>query len=510
MTDAPLNERGIDVNWKDGVVLLILFGALLSLTLPRLGDVPAPWFDEGLVLQPAKNLVESGQYGIRLGEDVAWFHPAIQTGPTVVAPIALLFRLFGVGFLQARIVVVVYACAALVAFYALARVVSGRRAVAAVAGFLLISTFDHEFTSFPLMARQVLGEVPALFFFWSGTALWFLARRDGWRAWVGAGLLWGLAMVTKAQFVLLLPVALFGTWISERLTGKRVNVHRFLVPTFVAGLCVAGWYGVQLLSVGWETFGSLGSAGVAHFLNFSLRSGVGALSRLAGSTLLLGGFPAMVYTFGAGLRSDEPEDGRHIFLVVFSFTWLMWYAFFSIGWMRYAFVPAVTSLIPLAYCSLQLWEWSTESVDIRIGWRAVSLGHLAMATLGLMVVLSGTVSLAKTIAREPGSGLDELIVYLNEEVSREALIETWEWEVVCVTDHSFHLPPYEVTNMVTEQIWRRLPRDEDLYEPTAEDPDYLLLGTFGRWTSVYSALLRERRPTLVASFGDYELYRVDQ
>jgi 4-amino-4-deoxy-L-arabinose transferase-like glycosyltransferase len=140
------------------VLLAVLLVGALFLCSYRLETYPAPWFDEGLGFQPAKNFVFYGEYGLRSSEGFQSFHPAIQTGPTVLLPIALVFRVFGFGILQARSIIVIYSILAMLSFYALIRSTCNRW-VALLASLLLISTFDHEFTSFIFMSRQVLAEV---------------------------------------------------------------------------------------------------------------------------------------------------------------------------------------------------------------------------------------------------------------------------------------------------------------------------------------------------------------
>src|SRR5690348_18477110 len=80
----------------------------LWLALYNLGYSPVPWFDEGEHLRVPKTLVQYGQYAVWSADGFRYFGPTIGVGPTVLLPIALVFKLFGIGLVQARLVMVAY------------------------------------------------------------------------------------------------------------------------------------------------------------------------------------------------------------------------------------------------------------------------------------------------------------------------------------------------------------------------------------------------------------------
>src|SRR5579863_2404719 len=99
-----------------GFVVVVLFVATY-----HLDRYPVTWFDEGSHLHVPQDLVWYGVYADRSSEGFRYFGPTIGVGPTVMLPIALVFRLAGVGLLQARLVVAVYAMGSVVLFGLLAR-----------------------------------------------------------------------------------------------------------------------------------------------------------------------------------------------------------------------------------------------------------------------------------------------------------------------------------------------------------------------------------------------------
>lgn len=506
-----MNDRR--ANGVEAILIIGIFICILLLCLYRLETYPAPGFDEGLNFQAAKNVALDGQYGLRSTEGFVGFHPALQTGPTVLLPVALVFRLAGTGVLQARLVSVFYTVLALAVFYWLVRKICDRK-VAFLASLLLIFTFDHEFTSFVFMGRQMLGEIPALAFFWMGTLLWFRAwKSPRWVALVCPGLLWGLAMLTKVQFALVLPAALLLFWLFDRISHKKLQIRQILVSVLVSGLCVLVWYGYQVLSLGfadfWQQSTELGSAGVMHFCNLSPRRMVNVVLQLLGSQLILFGLPGMLYIVGSNLQKREESEHHQVFLVTFTIVWLGWYTFLSIGWVRYAFVPATMSTIFTARLLADLWGWTNQHHQACLQRLALDPRHLAVGGMTVMLILSGMLPLVKEIVQSPDNGLRELAHYLNTNVPDDVVIESWEWEVDLLTEHIYHHPPYEVTNAYTEQIWYDVPVPPNMYDFQVFRPMYLIVGPFAKWTGLYPRDFLEEKCTLLVSAGEYDLYRVE-
>ncbi len=79
----------------------ILWLLLLLMAFISLEDIPVPWFDEGWTLSLARNWVVAGHYGhLLMGEPVQI--TILNAGFPVIAPVALSFRLLGVGVWQGR------------------------------------------------------------------------------------------------------------------------------------------------------------------------------------------------------------------------------------------------------------------------------------------------------------------------------------------------------------------------------------------------------------------------
>src|SRR5262249_22104751 len=143
-------------NERRRIFRIVVTAVLLFFAIYRLADFPITWFEEGSHLRVAKALVRSGVNADSSSSGFD-FGPTLGVGPMVTVPIALVFKLFGIGLVQARLVIVVYLVAGLFLFYRLARTLESE-SVAWRAIALLISS-----RSIALLetGREVLGEVPA-------------------------------------------------------------------------------------------------------------------------------------------------------------------------------------------------------------------------------------------------------------------------------------------------------------------------------------------------------------
>ncbi len=217
--------------WTAILVIIVFFLALYNLE-----HFPPTWYDEGVHLLVAQKLALQGEYR---------FGPAL--GPTVFFPIAAAFRAAGTSLLPARIVMIGYLLLCLLAFYALARYLGGWK-VAVTGTFLFVASPGTDLLRW---GRQVVGEVPATFFFLLAALLWLktleeahTSCRKGKLLLAGACL--GLAILTKNQFLLLLPAWIL-LWIVNRLYYRQANHSDFALPLFSVVVCIAAWYVSQRL-----------------------------------------------------------------------------------------------------------------------------------------------------------------------------------------------------------------------------------------------------------------------
>ncbi|NLE45692.1 MAG: glycosyl transferase [Chloroflexi bacterium] len=503
------------VNSCPYAITAIAIVAVLFLALYNLTSYPTTWFDEGSHLHVPKTLVRFGVYADYSSEGFRHYGPTVGVGPTVMLPIAAAFRLLGIGLLQARLVMVVYLMATVLVFYRLAYELGGRR-MAWVAMALLISSRGVSLLEY---GRQVLGEVPGLLFLTSGLGVWFVGwRRADWRRLMVAGLLLGLATITKNQYLLVLAPSLGLAWIANLLYYRTAPHRVFIVPGIIVAVCFALWQVYMILYLGPATASEnlesfrVATAGAAMVFSPSLmKRGVSEL--LSHNVYLAALLPVLMYGSALALpRQREAQRwGVLLILVVVN---LVWYVVGSISWLRYAF-PG------LAIASLFVARFFHDMTDgFRLDWKnlrdGLSTGQAfsrSSALRGAMLIWLAAMILlplgqtVRDIVAPPFNAPAAMAAYLDENVPRDALIETWEPEMGFLTDHNYHFPPPLLLNTAVGYVWLGgSPPSQEYDFVEAHHPDWVLVGEFSRWVDVYPRDTLQTDYRLVTSIGAYELY----
>lgn len=191
---------------------LIAFLIVGVLGTYNLVTYPVTWFDEGVFLVAARTLAQTGFYATQSVDGLKLFDAMVTTGPTVIAPVALVFKLFGVGLAQARLVAVVYLLLGALGLFRVANQLYGN-----AVGTLSILVFASLGEAGAIVnGRNVLGEIAAITYLLWGASLFVSAQQTGRiRFYLLSGLLLGLAVLTKNQFIILAPV-LVGLWATSR------------------------------------------------------------------------------------------------------------------------------------------------------------------------------------------------------------------------------------------------------------------------------------------------------
>jgi 4-amino-4-deoxy-L-arabinose transferase-like glycosyltransferase len=173
--------------------LIGLFAIII--TLPIIGLQPFG-FDEGWIAQAPRNMAETGvyaSYGAAFNGEDKVFDTFLSTGPSVTLPIAAAFKLFGIGVVQARwVMLAFYVGTIFVLAWYVFRTTRSLFALVAPLSLLLLSSSGIPFRI------DILGEVAAASYA-LGSCIAFGMRRYRW-----AGLLAGLAVLAKFIMIMLL------------------------------------------------------------------------------------------------------------------------------------------------------------------------------------------------------------------------------------------------------------------------------------------------------------------
>src|SRR5512135_466549 len=287
-------------------LLLLLLTMLLSLTY-HLEETPPLNFDEGWVMSVARNWVELGRY-VSLFDGRQIPPSMLNIGFPAVAPIALSFRLFGVGIWQGRLPGVLFTIGALCLLYHLALRLYDRKVALGTLFVVIFMSGKLELHPF-FMGRQAEGEMPAVFLLLAGYDIFLYWRRCPLLLLPLAALLWGLAAATKMQ---VLPFLVAGLAVPI-IVGIARQRWRTVVP-ILAGLC---GFSACFLLFRWIQEGLLQADMFPQKMTlFSTIAIVPLLSvRVQSATaLLLLGVPALLgvcyyaWQYGAGNTNLSPDD----------------------------------------------------------------------------------------------------------------------------------------------------------------------------------------------------------
>jgi 4-amino-4-deoxy-L-arabinose transferase-like glycosyltransferase len=494
--DAHARSTGRPIPLRFAGVLVV---SLLLLTI-NLGTSPPVWFDEGHKMNAGRTLAETGVYGTYTVNGYRLFDPQISCGPADVVPMALSFRLFGLGVTQARAVFVAYTLLAVVALYSLAALMFGARAGAFA---VLIAVLAPSIGGVSLVAigRQVLGETAALALVLCGVLLWF-SRWESLtppRA-IAAGLLLGVGLLSKNQVVFaLLPALAIVVLAREWAMPRRL---------LSSGLPIVVMLGVVL---GWSLLGSVVTDPVTRGENSELlvdtiRSNLwtGLWGRtLSRGALVIAGIMALAVAVSAARlwrrRAGQCRDNAwwlEAFLALFVGVQAVWFTLFSVGWPRYAHAGLVVAMVMLGGAAGN-WLYASAA-------RSRTAPRLAWLLSAVLVMAHITGNSAGTRYNDA----EATAAFIDGTVPPDAIIETWEWELSALSRHRrFHHPDQGYLYKAIRQFSHAGEPFSLAYNPLKAEPDYLIIGPFGAWTELYSTSAVAGTFEPVADIGRYRVLK---
>ncbi|MGC8801848.1 MAG: ArnT family glycosyltransferase [Chloroflexus sp.] len=498
---ATQTRRSPIVSLRTGerIAALILMVLIVLLALINLPYAPRTWFDEGSHLHVPETLVRYGVYADISSEGFRYFGPTIGVGPTVMLPIALVFAGVGIDLLPARLVIVMYLFATLWLCYRHAARLHGTK-LALLTIVLLIASRTRGFEGMVEYGRQVLGEVPGVAWLGAGLLAYTLAvvspnQRRRYALLAGVG--FGLALITKNQFALIIAPGLgllaLLDWGYFRVGDQWLR----LAPPMIASIMFAGWLVIMLALLGPADFSAnlaktRQAAGGAIFvfdLDASMRS-VRYLGQVYGGLLI----PALLYSLWRCRRGGAMAFAE-LTPTLLAVLWLGWYLI-SLGWPRYAF-PAVVLGAPAV----------ARMIGDVIGWFWQRGHHWLAGVVGVYVVLviGFALSLTIQVIKTPDDSTHRMATFLNQTIPTDTIIETWEPELAVLTDHTYHYVPTELLDSAVRHTWLGGP--PVAYDGLAAQPPYVLTGPFSTYTGIYSVDVLTVTYTPLYSAGPYTLWQ---
>lgn len=502
-----------------GRAALLIAAAALIIGLWNL-EGPEFWWDEGWTLSVARNLVEHGHYGRLLNGQPA--PGGLEASPVVTLPVALSFRVLGVGLWQGRLVSLMGAAAALALTFVLAARLYDRRVAWGTLGALLALTAHPQLNAL-LTGRQVLGEMPMLCALMGGYLALDAALR-GRTLWIfPAALLWTLALLAKAQTLPFWAVSMAGA------TAVALLTHRWRAAALVAGGALLAYLArpwvlqTVMLPVMERTLPGTPVSGIYEVTAFvpNLSNRLFALQMI-----LIGGIPTLIGLGYAAWRllketrathpAGDEDRGAGIVLrtalLVLAGSWFAWFALLSVGVPRYLFPAIFVAGVFTAALLHDLTHGFRPAFVIeglvaplrtrRLTWESGGawLATLLIATTAPLTMLSYW----QHFTADERAAF-RVAAFLNTQTPPDALIETYESELHFLLDRRYHYPP----DQTHVELNRRSLLGQDTpvaYEPPAVFPSYLVVGRFAAGNRLYDAALASGSFREVIRDGRYTVY----
>jgi 4-amino-4-deoxy-L-arabinose transferase-like glycosyltransferase len=485
--------------------LLLIILLVCPLLLFRLVQSPNSWYDEGLNINAAQTLVDTGTFGLTTSTGIRLADPAIQTGSPMLLLMGIVVKLFENNLLAIRMVMVVFGILTLISLYALAYRLYGRFAAFLVVLMLIAMPPSDTTSTFILLSRQFLGEIPAILCISLGFYLLTSDRPSLW-TYVSVGILWGLAIIIKSQVFLILS-ATIAVWVLFRFITKKQDKFHWLLTAAVMG----GLYGLDLL---WRNtmagpmlannLAILREGITIHILPFrGLRnlSDWQTVFRFLISVIALSGLIFFVRRTAkpSPIFQQQTQSLRttQSLMLVFVSIWMLWFTFISIGWTRYSFVGLIFACVILSGVVSAVWS------NLKLPTNTLIYAGLIILTvaLGYLVNISD-------INDSTGDDFWRMAEEIKTQIPVDARILSLDWATDNFVPQHFMYPPTHTINVITENAFVRSNNNLE-FDSLAMCPQYILLGSLRLGSMVLETALNISDSKPLFQEGIYELYKIN-
>jgi len=198
-------------------------------------------------------------------------------------------------------------------------------------------------------------------------------------------------------------------------------------------------------------------------------------------------------------KSIGEQQWIELILVLFTLFIMVWFAVFSIGWVRYAYAGMIVGLFLIGRF---IWGLLTGILSKR--------NHLSMGLVGVVAIVAVGINFYVISNGVVAPDAQKTAEYIATAIPKDAVIETWEWELDMLSEHrQFHHPQQALLFEAIRQNSHHM-NFNLTYNALQANPDYLIVGTFSTWTRIYPNWMLKYFFTPVATFGVYTVYkRVD-
>jgi 4-amino-4-deoxy-L-arabinose transferase-like glycosyltransferase len=477
--------------------------------LYRPAEIPSLSWDEGWGLSVAKNWVQTGQYARLLqGNPVSAI--GMSKPFSVTGPIAFSFFLFGVGIWQGRLTAMIFMALALFLFFHLARkLFNPLIAYLSLFGLLLLAIPSaHPW----IIGREALAEAPMVFYLTVGY-LFLLASLNGNKyAIFGTMIFWGLALDSKGHVFPFLTASVILPIIITYLRKQWNFLKLFCIAW--AGSFPVYFLMVEIQKVLFSHYPIYVSTmkGLFTLVGFVITPTVRLVTL---NNILLYGIPTIIGLF-IGIKRiwkefKSIEFFQSSFYIKLSLlglvtSWFSWFAFLSIGWARYFFPISFMGSI---FIALMLEEFIGQGKQLLLGtFKQAFFSRIKIYLLLIVIIYSISFNMyAMYYQIKNGDNYPtQVSEYVKQNITSNALIETYESELIFLLDNPTHYPPDQVQIELNRRTFLGQKIDI-LYNPSNIKFDYLIDGPNSKMWQLYTPLLEQGHFLLVYEAGDYKIYK---
>ncbi|NJP05838.1 MAG: hypothetical protein HC837_09555, partial [Chloroflexaceae bacterium] len=199
---------------------------------------------------------------------------------------------------------------------------------------------------------------------------------------------------------------------------------------------------------------------------------------------------------------DNARTIVYLVLLTLVGSWFAWYVLLSVGWLRYLFPAIFLGTIFAAAMVINALSWLRSSARRR--WPTIAaLLALTLFVGTLPFTLATLQQFFTPITSEAAT--TRLARYINSETPPDALIESYDSEIFFLLERRYHFPP----DQLHVELNRRTFLEQDVpitYDPLAADPDYLVVGSFGKLWQLYDPVLASGAFRLIEQIDQYDIY----
>jgi hypothetical protein len=365
--------------------------------------------------------------------------------------------------------------------------------------------------SYVLLGRQALGEATAL----SIVALGLLLMLRGWTTqhWTLlalAGVACGVGILSRQQWGLALGPALLAVAVLRSLrqpTRWWLNI----VPLVTLALMILTWKAIEFIGTppGIRDENSLMALDAmrtnlitglwGRTLTPSALS-ISAIMTLGGGIALWRARACFRRTATADVSQSQWIELTLGLFVVFT---LAWFVLLSVGWPRYAFAGLMVAWL---FIGGALWDGvqaARRKLAVSMPRAARMLPSIAIAAALLLQVVRSVPELTEGASVAPQQTAD----FIGRNIPRDAVIETWEWELDALSGHWQYHHPHQryLFEAIRQSSHEQRPFDLR-YDALQANPDYLVAGPFSDWTRLYDQAVVEANFKLLTQIGPYRVY----